>query len=779
MLQHYILIAWRNIKRKKTLSFIQIFCLALGLAAFILVARYVQYEKQWDTFNTNFDRIYRAQTYKIGDRTDDNTQIPVPVAQYLEDHIPEVEKALVYREIWFEYLSADSEVIYREGMGCWAPSAIFDVFSFELLQGDKQTALDVPNSIVISESMAQKYFPNKNAIGQYLYDSHKNKLTVTGVMKDMPEQSHIQADYFRSNAHLLADYGDNWYNNSYVTYVLLKPGTSAKEVSSKIKGVINQHDANAQRMLYLNPLSTLHLKENPRDDRGIIVYMFSVMGLMTLLLACVSFMNLTTAFSSIRLVEIGVRKSIGSSKLNIRIQFISEAIVIALISFILAIFIANLMLPVFNQVINRSIELKLLGDVPFVLFLLLVVLCTGLLSGAYPAFIVSAYKPINVLNGIKSIKKNKVTGLQGLVYLQFVLSVVLITTSFWVYRQVNFLTNKDLGFNKENLYRCSMPEQNSSISYEALRNDILEHPGIEDMAVSLNSPFHSNWGCQVIPEGWQRENSVFSRWNIACPNYINTMNMQLIAGCNFSENKMSDTKACIINETAARAYGWENPLGKTLEMEGKHTVIGLLKDFNVVDVHNPIPPFVLFLNDKDLSKRNDLTFKIHPESTESALPHIQGVLDKHFKGILFDVSHYDANLTRLELQIWSSAQNTIAFFTILALLIAALGLFGLVYYATQKRFKEIGIRKVQGAGIWQIIPLVTKRFLVMTLLANVIVFPFAEAIQNTIPGIYKYQFTLLDATFILISTVIITLLACGYQAVRALNLNPVDALRYE
>ncbi|TRX72662.1 ABC transporter permease [Carboxylicivirga sp. M1479] len=779
MLQHYILIAWRNIKRKRTLSFIQIFCLALGLAAFILVARYVQYEKQWDTFNESYELIYRAQAYKIGDRPDDYTQIPVPVAQYLEDNIPEIEKAFVYREIWFEHLSADKEIIYREGMGCWVPSDIFDVFSFELIRGDRRSVLDDPNSIVINESMAQKYFPNGNAIGQYLYDSYKNQLRVTGVMKDMPEQSHIQADYFRSSTNLLNEYKDDWYNSSFTTYVLLRPGSSAELVSSKIQDVINIHDENAKRLLYLNPLSTLHLKENPRDDRGVIVYMFSVMGLLTLLLACVSFMNLTTAFSSLRLVEVGVRKSIGSSRRSIRIQFISEAVVIAFIAFVLAVFIAALVLPIFNQVVDRNIELNLHTNLLFTLFLVAVVLLTGILAGAYPAFIVSAYKPINVLHGIKSTKKNNLSGLQVLVYLQFVISVVLITASLWVYRQVNLLSNKDLGFNKETVYRCSMPNQNSSISYEALRNDLLAHAGIENMAVSLNSPMHSNWGTFVIPEDWDRENAVFSRWNMACSNYISTMGMEIIKGRNFSENENSKTFNCLINETAAKAYGWANPIGKTLEIEGKHTVIGVIKDFNVMDVHSPIPPFVMLSNERDLSMRNDLLFKVHPASAKSALLHMQSVLDQHFNDVLFDVSHYDDNLERVELKIWTSAKKTIAFFTMLAVLVAALGLFGLVYYATQKRFKEIGIRKVQGAGVLQIIPMVTKHFVIMTLLANVIVFPVTEVIENIMPGIYKYHFTIFDAGLILVGTMAITLLSCVYQVVRASNLNPVEALRYE
>ncbi|WP_430817098.1 ABC transporter permease [Carboxylicivirga sp. RSCT41] len=779
MFYHYLLIAWRNLKRKKTLSFIQVLCLAIGLAAFFLVARYVQYEKNFDKFNTNYKTIYRAQAYKLNDRVDDWSQIPVPVANYLETNVPEVEKALVYREIWFEFLSPDNKLVFKEHNGCWAPSDIFDMFSFPLVQGDKKTSLDAPNSIVLSQSMAERYFPGENAMGKTIYDGQKNELLVTGIMQDIPEQSHMQLDYFRSNATILKNYDDNWYNYSFKVYVQVKPNVDNSYISQKIKDVLIKHDPNEGRVLYLNPLSTLHLKENPRDDRGVVIYLFSVMGLMILLLACVSFMNLTTAFSSLRQVEIGVRKSIGSSKRNIVIQFLSESVAISLVAFVLAVFIAYLLSPVFNSMVERHIDLNLFADYRFTLFLLGVVLLTGLISGAYPAFVVSNFRPVVVLKRINVVKKNKINGLQAMVYFQFLLSVILITVSLWGYRQVRFLTNKDLGFEKQHLLHCSMPQQNSSVSYLALRDEILSYPGIMNMTTSINSPLHSNWGTQVIPQGWSNENSVFARWNAACSNYLNTMGMTLVEGRNLSDELTNDKQACLINETAARAFGWDDPIGKKLEREGDYTVVGVIKDFNIEDVHNPIIPYLLFLKDPDLSQAGDLTFKVHPESMAGSLAHINKVMNKHFKDVLFEVSPYDTNLKRLELKIWNSAKKTILFFTVMAVVIAAMGLFGLIYYAAQRRIKEIGVRKVQGAKVWQILPLITKRYLVMAVLANIIVYPLADFLQRSMPGQYKYAFTIADVALILLMSVFITLISSGYQAYKASVLNPVDALRYE
>ncbi|MBR8535019.1 ABC transporter permease [Carboxylicivirga sediminis] len=779
MLYHYLLIAWRNLKRKKTLSFIQVVCLSIGLAAFFLVARYVQYEQDFDKFNANYEHIYRAQTYKVGDKTDDWYQIPVPVAQYLKEHVPEVDDAFVIRQIWFEFLSPDKGTVYKEFKGYKAPSAIFEMFSFELRQGNRHTVLDAPNAIVISESMAERYFPGENAMGKIIYDGQKEELVVSGIMKDVPEQSHLAVDYFRSSATLLKNYADNWYNNSFSVYVQLKPNTSVDDINRKIDEVIHKHDPDARRVLYLNPLSTLHLKENPRDDRGAVVYIFSVMGLMILLLACVSFMNLTTAFSSLRQVEIGVRKSIGSSRKSIAIQFLSETLFIAIVAFVLAVFLAHMLLPVFNNVVNRHIELNLFADYRFTLFLLGVVLLTGLLSGAYPAFVVSNYRPVVVLKRSNLVKQNRFSALQAMVYFQFILSVVLITVSLWTYRQVNFLINKDLGFQKEHLLHCTLPAQESRISHDALRDEILAHPGIENMSMSINSPLHANWGCQIIPEGWSSENSVFSRWNAACSNFINTMGMQLVEGRNFSDDLASDEQACLINETAARAFGWQQPIGKQLEKEGTYKVVGVIKDFNIEDVHNPVNPYVLLFIDRDLSQALDLTFKVHPQTTASSLQHINQVMNKHFTDVLFEVNSYDTNLPREELKIWNNAKNTVLFFTVMAVVIAAMGLFGLIYYAAQRRVKEIGVRKVQGARAYQIFPLITKKYLLMAVTANIVVYPVAMFLKDTMPGQFKYQFTILDAGIILLLSILITLISSGYQVIKASSLNPVEALRYE
>ncbi|WP_167612149.1 ABC transporter permease [Maribellus sediminis] len=780
MIRHFLTIAWRNIQRRKTLSFIQIMCLSLGLAAFILVTRYIQYEKDYDKFNEHFDRIYRVQSYRIGDRMDDINQTVVPFAKYLRDNVPEVENAIILREIWGEYLSPDEEHVYYEPDGYFAPSAIFDMFSYELIRGDKNTVLDDVDAVVLSETMAQKYFPGEDPMGKILLDNQKNKLRVTGIMKDIPEQSSIEATYFRSNEALLRDLGDNWYNSSFRCMVLLKPNVLAETVNSKIQNVLNDFDENAKQVVYLRPLSKLHLNQGPRDDRGSVIYFYSFIGILTLLLACVSFMNLTTSFSTLRSVEIGVRKVSGSNRNMIRLQFLAEAIVLSGIALVGAIALSYLLLPLFNNVVNRHIELELFQKPLFILFLLLTVLLTGFLGGSYPALVISAFKPVAVLKSRTSYRMGRITGLQAMVYFQFILSVVLISSSLWMYRQVDYMKKKDLGFVKDDLLYCSLPELKSDITFEQFRERILRYPGIEDVAISINSPLHSNWGTGIKYEDGPTDDFSHARWNSASASYINTMGMQILQGRSFSDDFLSDQNSCLINEAAVQRYGWTDPLGKWIDIEGKkRTVVGVIKDFNIEDVHNPIRPYVLIKREVGFGSYNDLTFKINPAAKEQSLAQIDAVLKDIFPNILFEVEGFDAGADRVALRIWTNAKNTFAFFTMLAVIIAAMGLFGLVVFASQRRIKEIGIRKVQGAQAGQILPLITRQFVLFVVAANIISFPVGRLLENVTPGHFKYHFHVVDVAIVLGISLLVTLVSSGYQAIRASQLNPVKALRYE
>lgn len=778
MIKHFLLIAWRNFQKRKSLSMIQIMCLSIGMTAFILVASYIRYEKDWDKFNVNFDRIYRVQSYKINDRLNDVDQVSVPVSKYLRDHIPEIENAITIREVWGEYLSSDTEHIFYEPDGFQAPTDVFEIFSFHLLQGNKHEVLDDPNSIVVSQTMAEKYFPGQNAMGKVILDPRKKELIITGIMEDIPEQSVIQASYFKSNVNLLKENGENWTSSSYRSIVLLNPNASPTVVSEKIKNVLNEHDKEAKKYLYLRPLSKLHLNAGPRDDKGTVIFFYSFIGILTLLLACVSFMNLTTSFSTLRTVEIGVRKVSGSSKSYLRWQFLSEAIILAFISFVFSILLSYLILPFFNNIVNRHIELQLFNNLTFLLFLIITVLLTGIIAGSYPALIISSFKPVSVLKGNNPFKKGKITGLRSMVYFQFILSIVLITSSLWMYQQVNFLKNKDLGFQKENLLHCNLPSIDTDISYQYLKERILENPGIENMSISYNTPLLSVWGREIKYEEGSNDDFTYIRWNSGDQNYLKTMSMELTKGRDFSEN-FSDIQSCLINETAVKTFGWKDPIGKWIDIDGKHMVVGVIKDFNIEDVHNPILPFVLNLHEEKLNRNNHLNFKINPSTKRTSIEHIDKVLKELFPNVLFEVKGFDDGINRVALKIWTNAKDTFAFFAILAVIIAILGLFGLVVFSSQRRVKEIGIRKVHGAEAYQILPLLTKQFVILVLIANINVIPLAYLLERVTPGAFKYHFTISDLCIVFGISVLVTLISSGYQSIKASGLNPIKALRYE
>ena len=308
----------------------------------------------------------------------------------------------------------------------------------------------------------------------------------------------------------------------------------------------------------------------------------------------------------------------------------------------------------------------------------------------------------------------------------------------------------------------------------------MNYPGIEDVSISINSPLHSNWGTRVRYEGGPQDDYTFARWNSATETYVNTMGFKLAEGRNFSKEYQADGNSCLINETAAKHFGWADPIGKWVDVQGsKRIVVGVLKDFNNDDVHNPILPYILLRREEGFANNNDLTFKINPAARDQSLAHINTVLRDMFPNILFEVNDYNAGEDRIALKIWTSAKNTFTFFTVLAVIIAAMGLFGLVVFASQRRVKEIGIRKVQGANAEQILPLITRQFVIFVLAANIISFPIGRLLEKVTPGYFKYHFNITDIFIVLAISLSVTLISSGYQAFRASRLNPVKALRYE
>jgi putative ABC transport system permease protein len=780
MIKHYILIAWRNLRRNKLLSVIQILCLSVGLVTFMLVFRYVQYERNWDKFNVNFDRIYRVQLDWKDGRDFTYNQTPPAMAHYLQENHPEVEKAIVMREVWGGYLSTSPERTYYEEQGYIAPNEVFDIFSFDLITGNIQTALVEPYSVVLSKTLAEKYFPGEDPMGKTVKDDLSNEYRVTGIMKDIPPNSHITPSYFisissRSNWDLTI-----WDNQSFRTYVLLRPGANYSQLNLIIKPILDERVEANQFFVYLKPLKELHLNPNNINDFIVVIIFYSVIGLLILILASLNFANLTTAFSMSRAKEIGIRKVNGGGIGSLQKQFLAESVILAFISLLFAIILARLFLPFFNHVVQRELPLDFFSNPLFLVTVVGSTLVTGIVSGIYPAFLLSRFKPVIVLKGNNPVAKSKISGLRLLVTIQFIITVILLASTVWTYRQTQYLKNKNLGFEKGQLFHTSLPGNKGERKFEELKDLALRIPGVENMAVSITTPFHSNWARRVDKEGASTDEWTNFSYNEVSPEYLATYDLQLEEGRFFNSNQKSDEKACVINQTGARVLGWDTAVGKRLNVGGEwYEVIGVIKDFHINSVMWNIQPYFVKLHSSDLSGGCEFTFKLSGNDNQEAVAELDNLLRTNFMNTIFSISHFDDRAGHGDVEIWQSVGRTSAFFTVLAIIIAAVGLFGMVAHTTRKRVKEIGIRRVQGAKSTDIISLVVKDFFYLLLLANLFVFPIPYVLIKTTPGTYKYQMNLWEFLAIIGMSLFIAMVASSYEAIKASNMNPVKSLRYE
>ena len=780
MFKHFLRIAWRNLRRNRLLSVIQILCLSVGLATFLLIFRYVQYERNWDKFNVNFDRIYRVQLDWKDARDFTYNQTPPAMAHYLSENYPDVEKAIVMREVWDGYLSTSTERTYYEEQGYVAPNEIFEIFSFELLTGDIRTALVEPNSVVLSKSLADKYFPDEDPMGKPVKDDKNIEYRVTGVMKDIPENSHITPSYFLSISSKSSWDFTVWDDQSFRTYVLLREGVDYHQFNNRIKNLLDEHVETNPFFVYLKPMNELHLNPNNIKDFIVVIFFYSIIGVLILILASINFANLTTAFSVSRAKEIGIRKVSGGGIGSLQKQFLAESVILAFVSLVFALMLARLMLPYFNNVVQRTLTFDFFSNPLFFITVVGSTLITGIVSGIYPAFHLSRFKPVTVLKGNNPLTKGRISGLKFLVTAQFVITVVLLASTVWTFRQTQYLKDKNLGFDKTRLFHASIPWNKSERKFEELRELALRIPGVEDMAVSRTTPFHSNWARKVEKEGASADEWINFSYNEVSPEYLSTYGLQLDQGRFFSKDRQSDMNACVINQAGARAFGWDSPVGNRLKIGGEwFQVIGVLKDFHINSVMWDIQPYVMKLHKGELSEGCELTFILSGTDNQQASAELDNLLRGNFMNTIFTINHFDERANRDDVDIWISVGRTSAFFTVLAIIIAAVGLFGMVAHTTRNRVKEIGIRRVQGAKSTDIVVLVVKELFFLLLIANLFVFPIPYLLTKTTPGIYKYQMNSWEFMAIIGMSLLIALIASSYEAVKAAMMNPVRSLRYE
>lgn len=807
MFKNYLKIAFRNLWKNKGFSAINIFGLASGLAICLLILFYVNNELGYDRYNTKADRIYRIDgDLQFGGNHFVLAQVPDPMGAALKQDFPQVEQYVRFRGHGGIMVKKGNQNI-EEDKVIYTDSTLFSVFTLPMIQGDPTTALTQPNSVVITESTAQKYFNSTDVVGKTLTIGDTGNYKITGVIKDVPKQSHFHYDFFISIYGQLSPYEINqWTSNNFNTYIVLKKGTDPNALSSQLNGFVMRYVAPvfqsmnitpeqfAKQGNYLHytltPLEKIHLYSNKSGElepNGNIqyVYIFSLIAFFILLIACVNFMNLSTARSANRAKEVGVRKVLGSMRKDLVTQFLSESILISFISLIVALVIAALLLPYFNQLSGKDMTLDLFLRPWLLPAAVLLMIVVGLIAGSYPAFYLSSFKPVQVLKG-KLAKGFKSSWLRsGLVVFQFCISIILVIGTLVIYRQLHYIQNKDIGFNRSHVLIIKNTDVLGKQA-KVFADEVKKLNGVENATMSGYLPT-AGWRSDspLFPDANADIKSAVSTqiWKVD-ENYIPTLGMKMAKGRNFSADFPTDSSAIIINEAAAKLFGFTDPLNRPLYYMNdfpkkdltKYHIIGVVKNFNFNTLREEVTPLCFLYQPQNGS----VAFRIHSAN----IPNLVSMIQDKFKSLApeqpFSYSFMDDDFNK----IYSNEQRMGGIsitFSVLAILIACLGLLGLITFAAEQRAKEIGVRKVLGANAGDIVSMLSKDFLKLVLVASLIAIPIAWLAMNKwLQGFaYRIDISWWILAIAALLAVLIALATIFYQAIKAAVANPVDSLRSE
>jgi putative ABC transport system permease protein len=801
MLKNYFKLTLRHLLKYRTYSFINIAGLAVGMTCCILILLYVRDELRYDRFHERAERIYRLTLSTEEDRQPTNANTSFGQGPALAAEFPEVEAVVRFRKMgWGEKrVFAHNDNRFYEDRFFFADKNVFEVFSFSFLRGNPQTALAEPFSIVITEAMSQKYFGHDNPLGETISldpynDGAFTDYKITGVVKNLPHYSHIKFDFLASFASQkdLADMEGRrgWGLESAFTYVLLKSNASAASVQAKLPAFLEKHVGKDHwYSLHLQPLTDIRLYSKLRaelEPNGDIayVYIFSAIAAFILLIACVNFMNLATAQSAQRTKEVGMRKVVGAVRSELVKQFLIESICLSLFALIIAFILIEASLPLLNSIVGKQIEIEYTNNLPFVAMMLGLALLTGVVAGSYPAFFLSASHPIESLTGKTSGgKKVAVILRKGLVIFQFAISVILVVCTTVVYYQMQYIRNKNLGFDREVIIVAPLNDQIRN-SYRSAKHALLQNSNLLAMTATEQVPAKAGNGASYTVEGLEPEGH--TRFFVD-HDFLKTYGIGIAAGRDFDEKISTDaTGAFLINEAFVRMAQWKSPaeaIGRNMTMghggqafPGK--IVGVVKDFNIFSFRETVWPLVI--NIMPMEKLNFISFRIAPKGVTATLEHIRSVWSKFASSYPLDYYFLDDDFARLH-QADQQLGRVFQAFALLAIGIACLGLFGLAAFTAERRTKEIGVRKVLGATVTNVVTLLSKDFVKLVLLANLIAWPLAWYAMNKWLQSFAFRVEMEWWVFALAGglALLIALLTVSTQAIKAALANPVEALRYE
>lgn len=810
MLRNYLTVAFRNLWKHKFYSFINIIGLAIGLACFLFISLYVRDELSYDKYHKKADRTYRISFEGFAFEQELNyAVVGAQLGPTILEEYPEIEQQCRFRTRG-SYSVRYKDQSYREEKWGFADSTLFDVFSFDLVKGDPQKALVEPNTIVITEALAKKYFDDEDPIGKSVTVDNDYLYRVTGVMKEVPRNTHFTFDIFASMSTIDESRNPTWMSNNFQTYVVLKEGADPEAVNAKFPDLIRTHIgpeieqfmnktyddmlASGNHLEFsLFPMTKIHLHSTLQHELGATsdikyIYIFTFIGLFILLLACINFMNLSTARSATRAKEVGMRKVVGAQRPQLILQFLNESVVITFLGLFVAGSLFYLLLPYFNQMAGKEMTISQINTPGLWGAMLALVLVVGLVAGSYPAFYLSAFKPITVLKG-RLMKKlgNTITLRSVLVIFQFAITVGLIVGTIIISNQLRYMQNKKLGYEGDQILILNN-YYNLGNNYQVFKDEVLQHPQVINatMSGSLPTPSNRNSSATFLGRNADPNKTHIAQLFTVDHDYVPTLGMEVVEGRAFSREFPSDSSAVLINQAAVAMYKLDDPLGTEISTFGGGTpenpeiqtfrVVGVVKDFHFESMRTKIGPLVMFLGDS----RGNLSIKVKPDNVSEFIGFLSEKWNELAPGQPFDYNFMDEDFASVY-EAETRIGQIFSVFTFLAIAIACLGLFGLATFTAEQRTKEVGIRKIIGASITRIFVMLTAEIMKWVFIANLIALPLAYYFMKKWLQGFAYPVDVNWLTFVaaLFLSLFIALITVSYQAIRAATRNPVKALRYE
>jgi putative ABC transport system permease protein len=807
MIKNYIKVSLRNIKRNKLYSAINIIGFAAGITCALFILYYVAYELSYDRYHAKADRIYRiALSFKLGGTESDRAIVGAPTAAALVNDFPEIEDAVRLKSAGSQYIRY-GENMYKEPMFIFADATFFKIFTLPLLKGDPRTALKDPSSLVISEKAAKKYFGTTDPMERTLTINSETDFIVKGIFKDIPGHSHFHSDFIGSMASIEEYLVPEWTGLDVHTYLLLQEGADFRVVEAKFpvmvskycgpefqqftgKGLEELKKSGTKWEYFLQPLTSIHLNshlgmemESNSDIKY--VYIFSTLAVFILLIAGFNFINLSTAQATKRTKEVGIRKVVGSARIQLILQFLLESMVMSVAALMAAFCFVQLLAPSFFSLIGRDVGIGFFSNLNQLLLVLLIILFLGVITGSYPAFVLSSFKPVAALKQKIGERAGKSRVRRFLVVFQFMMSVALIIGTTVVYKQLKYIQNRDLGFQKEQV----MIVQDAYILREklaAFKQELMQSPGIVHTTVTSFLPVTSSRRERTIfLEGRadQKNLTTIQVWDVSY-DYVKTFNMKIVKGRDFSREFATDSDAVIINEAAVKKFEWTDPIGKTIGMDissnppvvKNYTVVGVIKDFNFDSLRDQTRPLGLFLQQSS----EFLVVRFNTKNILGVTAFIKDTWNKYSAGYAFEYSFLDDrfnNMYRSELR----SGRIMSVFSALAVVISCLGLFGLAAFMAEQRTKEIGIRKILGATVPEVLFLLWKEFGKLVLVSFAIAAPISYFFMAKWLQDFAYRTSMGISPFVLsgVLTLAIAMLTVGYYSVKLALTNPADSLGYE